>query len=52
MAKIKRLIFEINDLQKRYDSYSALKLKKLEIHPGTVYGVVGTIGSGKTTFLI
>ena len=51
MAKIKRLIFEINDLHKRYDSYNALKLKKLEIHPGTVYGVVGTIGSGKTTLL-
>ena len=51
MAKIKRLIFEINDLHKRYDSYNALKLKKLKIHPGTVYGVVGTIGSGKTTLL-
>ncbi len=51
MAKIKRLIFEINDLNKSYDSYNALKVKKLEIHPGTVYGVVGTIGSGKTTLL-
>ena len=28
MAKIKRLIFEINDLHKRYDSYNALKLEK------------------------
>ncbi len=51
MAKIKRLIFEIKDLHKKYDSYNALKLKRLEIHPGTVYGVVGTIGSGKTTLL-
>ena len=30
-GKIKRLIFEINDLNKRYDSYDALKVKKLEI---------------------
>jgi len=51
VAKVKRLIFEINDLHKRYESYDALKLKKLEIHPGTIYGVVGTIGSGKTTLL-
>ena len=51
MAKTKKLIFKINDLHKKYESYNALKLKKLEIHPGTVYGVVGTIGSGKTTLL-
>ena len=51
MAKIKRLIFEISNLHKNYKSYSALKLKKLDIHPGTIYGVVGTIGSGKTTLL-
>ncbi|MBI87116.1 MAG: hypothetical protein CMG63_03440 [Candidatus Marinimicrobia bacterium] len=51
MAKIRRLIFEINNLNKSYNSYDALKLKKLDIHPGTIYGVVGTIGSGKTTLL-
>ena len=51
MAKTKRLIFEINKLHKNYGSYSALKLKKLDIHPGTIYGVVGPIGSGKTTLL-
>ena len=51
MAKIRRLIFEINNLNKSYNSYDAQKLKKLDIHPGTIYGVVGTIGSGKTTLL-
>ena len=52
MAKIRRLIFEINNLNKSYNSYDALKIKKkLDIHPGTIYGVVGTIGSGKTTLL-
>ena len=51
MVNNKRLIFKINNLQKSYGSYSALKLKKLDIHPGTIYGVVGTIGSGKSTLL-
>jgi len=51
MENRKRLIFKINDLHKEYDSYDALKLKKLDIHPGTIYGVIGTIGSGKTTLL-
>ena len=51
MANNKRLIFKINNLQKDYGTYNALKLKKLDIHPGTIYGVVGTIGSGKSTLL-
>ena len=51
MANNKRLIFKINNLQKSYGSYDALKLKKLDIHPGTIYGIVGTIGSGKSTLL-
>ena len=51
MANNKRLIFKINNLQKHYGPYNALKLKKLDIHPGTIYGVVGTIGSGKSTLL-
>ena len=51
MAKTKRLIFKIVDLHKKYGSYDALKVKRLEIHPGTIYGIVGTIGSGKTTLL-
>ena len=39
MAKIRRLIFEINNLNKSYNSYDALKLKKLDkCHPGTIYG--------------
>ena len=51
MAQTKRLIFKVNQLEKKYGSYDALKLKKLEVHPGTIYGVVGTVGSGKTTLL-
>ena len=51
MAKIKRLIFKVNNLEKKYGSISALDLKKLDIHPGTIYGIVGNVGSGKSTLL-
>ena len=51
MSKMKRLIFKVNDLEKEYGSTSALSLKKLEIHPGTIYGIVGNVGSGKSTLL-
>ena len=48
---MKRLIFKVNDLEKEYGFTSALSLKKLEIHPGTIYGIVGNVGSGKSTLL-
>ena len=51
MAKMKRLIFKVNNLEKNYGSINALNLKKLDIHPGTIYGIVGNIGSGKSTLL-
>ena len=51
MAQNKRLIFKVNDLEKDFGSYQALKIKKLEIHPGTIYGIIGTVGSGKSTLL-
>lgn len=51
MAQFKRLIYRVRDLEKKYGSHSALKINKLEIHPGTIYSIVGTVGSGKTTLL-
>ena len=51
MVQNKRLIFKVNDLEKDFGSYQALKIKKLEIHPGTIYGIIGTVGSGKSTLL-
>ena len=51
MKQSKRLIFKVDGLEKKYGDYNALNLKKLEIHPGTIYGVIGTVGSGKTTLL-
>jgi len=51
MAQTKRLIFNVNGLEKFYGSYQALKIGKLEIHPGTIYGIIGTVGSGKSSLL-
>ncbi|MFL2983749.1 MAG: ATP-binding cassette domain-containing protein [Candidatus Neomarinimicrobiota bacterium] len=51
MVQIKRVILKVNDLEKNHGSHNVLKIKKLDIHPGTIYGIVGTVGSGKTTLL-
>ena len=51
MNEVKRLIFKVEGLKKAYGSYEALNIKKLEIHPGTIYAIVGPPGSGKTTLL-
>jgi len=51
MEQKKRLLFEVNSLKKFYGDNLALKVNKLEIHPGTIYGVTGSFGSGKTTLL-
>ena len=44
------MICAIN-LQKRFDKFSALDNVNVEIPSGCVYGLVGTNGSGKSTFL-
>ena len=51
MNEIKRLIFKVDRLKKNYGSLEAINIKKLEIHPGTIYALVGPPGCGKTTLL-
>ena len=51
MDQKKRLIFKVNKLKKDYQSNNILTINKLEIHPGTIYGIIGTVGSGKSTLL-
>ena len=51
MNELKRLIFKVESLKKAYGSFEALSIKKIEIHPGTIYAIVGPPGSGKTTLL-
>ena len=51
MNDVKRLIFKVDALKKSFGSIDALNIKKLDIHPGTIYAIVGPPGSGKTTLL-
>ena len=51
MNETKRLIFKVDRLKKKHGSLEALNVKKLEIHPGTIYALVGPPGCGKTTLL-
>lgn len=51
MGSKKRLIYRVSKLEQYYENYKALKISKLEIHPGTIYAVIGTVGSGKSTLL-
>ena len=51
MSQKKRLIFKVENLEKNFGSNEAINIGKLDIHPGTIYGVIGNVGSGKTTLL-
>ena len=51
MNEIKRLIFRVDRLKKNFGAFEAINVKKLEIHPGTIYALVGPPGCGKTTLL-
>ena len=51
MKQKNRLIFKVENLEKSFGSCEALNIGKLNIHPGTIYGIVGNLGSGKTTLL-
>ncbi|QMU29281.1 ABC transporter ATP-binding protein [Adhaeribacter radiodurans] len=44
-------ILQIDNLSKRYGSVQALKQLSLSVEPGSVYGLLGPNGSGKTTTL-
>jgi len=47
----KRLIYELKNIEKEYHNNTVLKIKHLQFHPGTIYGIIGPMGAGKTTFL-
>ena len=51
MSQKKRLIFKVENLEKNFGSNEAINIGRLDIHPGTIYGVIGNVGSGKTTLL-
>lgn len=45
------LIYEIKDLTKVIDQRNVLQIGRLQIHKGTVYGIIGPLGSGKSALL-
>jgi len=51
MNRIQVPIFELDNIRVTRENRIALKIGKFQFHRGTVYGIVGPIGSGKTTFL-
>ena len=51
MTQTKRLIFRIKGLEKSFGSHQTVNIGKLDIHPGTIYGIIGNVGSGKTILL-
>ena len=46
-----KLIYRIENLKKTYGDRTVLQVGRLQFHPGTVYGLIGSIGSGKTSLL-
>jgi ABC-2 type transport system ATP-binding protein len=46
-----QVVLEINNLSKNYGPVQALKNVNLQVPAGTVYGILGPNGSGKTTML-
>ena len=49
MNKKSTLIYELKNLKKVYNNNLILSIGRLQIHRGTIYGILGQIGSGKTT---
>ncbi len=47
----KTLIYEINNLKQVYNDRNTLQVGKLQIHKGTIYGIIGPVGSGKSSLL-
>ncbi|MFQ6612019.1 MAG: ATP-binding cassette domain-containing protein [Fidelibacterota bacterium] len=45
------LIYEIQNLKKVYKNQSVLNISRLKFHRGTIYGIAGPIGSGKSSLL-
>ena len=51
MSKKTTLILELQKIQRLVNSSLVLDIRHLKFHKGTIYGVVGSVGSGKTSLL-
>ncbi len=51
MNRIKVPIFELKDISVIHADRTVLKIGSFKFHRGTVYGIIGPMGCGKTTFI-
>ncbi len=51
MNRVQVPIFELRDIKVNYGDRTVLKIGNFKFHRGTVYGVVGSIACGKSTFI-
>ena len=51
MSKKTTLILELKKIQRLVKSRTMLDVRHLKFHKGTIYGVVGAVGSGKSSLL-
>ncbi|MBH31509.1 MAG: hypothetical protein CMG71_05905 [Candidatus Marinimicrobia bacterium] len=51
MNRVQIPIFELKDIKVGYGDRTVLKIGNFKFHRGTVYGVVGTLACGKSTFI-
>ena len=45
------MLYQIQNLQHRYNGHPALDIENFSIQPGTITGIIGPNGSGKSTLL-
>ena len=51
MSKKTTLILELKKIQRVINSTPVLDIRHLKFHKGTIYGIVGPVGSGKSSLL-
>ncbi len=51
MSQKATLIYDLKNLKLSYNKRNVLQIGNLQIHRGTIYGIIGPIGSGKTSLL-
>ena len=51
MSKKTTLILELKKIQRLIKTSSVLDIRHVKFHKGTIYGVVGPVGSGKSSLL-
>lgn len=51
MSQKATLIYDLKNLKLNYNNRTVLQIGNLQIHRGTIYGIIGPVGSGKSSLL-